>query len=52
MFVKIIDRGECFSTTMEFIDGVYANKTEWEKYNFYPQNGKKVNSQFRRLKIH
>ena len=39
MFVKIIDRGECFSTTMEFIDGVYANTTEWEKYNFYPQNG-------------
>lgn len=39
MFVKIIDCGECFSTTMEFIDGVYANRTEWEKYNFYPQNG-------------
>lgn len=39
MYVKIIDRGECFSTTMEFIDGVYANRTEWEKRNFYPQNG-------------
>ena len=39
MYVKIIDRGECFSTTMEFIDGVYANKTEWAKHNFYPQNG-------------
>ena len=39
MFVKIIDRGECFSTTMEFINGVYANKSEWDKYNFYPQNG-------------
>lgn len=39
MYVKIIDCGECFSTTMEFIDGVYANKTEWEKHNFYPQNG-------------
>lgn len=39
MFVKIIDCGECFSTTMEFIEGVYANRTEWEKYNFYPQNG-------------
>lgn len=39
MYVKIIDRGECFSTTMEFIDGVYANRTEWEKHNFYPQNG-------------
>ena len=39
MYVKIIDKGECFSTTMEFIDGVYANKSEWEKHNFYPQNG-------------
>jgi len=39
MYVKIIDRGECFSTTPEFIDGVYANKTEWAKHNFYPQNG-------------
>lgn len=39
MYVKIIDRGECFSTTMEFIDGVYANKIEWAKHNFYPQNG-------------
>lgn len=39
MYVKIINRGECFSTTQEFIDGVYANKTEWEKHNFYPQNG-------------
>lgn len=39
MYVKIVDRGECFSTTMEFINGVYANKSEWAKYNFYPQNG-------------
>ena len=39
MYVKIIDRGECFSTTMEYINGVYANKTEWAKHNFYPQNG-------------
>lgn len=39
MYVKIIDRGECFSTTPEFIDGVYANRTEWERHNFYPQNG-------------
>ena len=39
MYVKIIDSGECFSTTMEFIDGVYANKTEWARHNFYPQNG-------------
>ena len=39
MYVKIVDRGECFSTTMEFINGVYANKSEWAKHNFYPQNG-------------
>ena len=39
MYVEIIDKGECFSTTMEFIDGVYANKEEWEKHNFYPKNG-------------
>ncbi len=38
MYVKIIDKGECFSSTMEFIDGVYANWKEWEKYNFYPKN--------------
>lgn len=39
MYVEIIDKGECFSTTMEYIDGVYANKTEWLKHNFYPKNG-------------
>lgn len=39
MYVKIIDKGECFSTTMEYIDGVYANKVEWAKHNFYPKNG-------------
>ena len=39
MYVKIIDRGECFSTTMEYINGVYANRDEWAKHNFYPQNG-------------
>lgn len=39
MYVKIVDKGECFSTTMEFIDGVYANKAEWEKHSFYPKNG-------------
>ncbi len=38
MYVRIVDSGECFSTTMEFINGVYANKSEWAKYNFYPQN--------------
>ena len=39
MYIEIIDSGECFSTTMEFVNGVYANKTEWDKHNFYPQNG-------------
>ena len=39
MYVKIVDKGECFSTTMESVNGVYANKEEWAKYNFYPQNG-------------
>lgn len=39
MYVRIIDKGECFSTTMEQVNGVYANRSEWEKYNFYPQNG-------------
>lgn len=38
MYVKITDKGECFSTTMEYIDGVYANASEWAKYNFYPKN--------------
>lgn len=39
MYVKIVNQGECFSTTMEFINGVYANRDEWAKYNFYPKNG-------------
>ena len=39
MYVRIIDKGECLSTTREYIDGVYANKNEWAKYNFYPKNG-------------
>lgn len=39
MYVKIIDRGECFSTTMESVNGVYANRDTWAKHNFYPQNG-------------
>ncbi len=39
MYVEIVDSRECLSTLMEFVDGVYANKEEWAKYNFYPQNG-------------
>lgn len=38
-YAKIIDRGECFSTTNLYVNGIPANKWEWEKYNFYPQNG-------------
>lgn len=39
MYVIITDCGECYSTTMEYVNGVYANKDEWAKHNFYPQNG-------------
>lgn len=39
MYVEIINEGECFSTTKEFIEGVYANREEWTKHNFYPKNG-------------
>ncbi|MBO1364506.1 hypothetical protein JHU38_12175 [Prevotella sp. A2931] len=39
MYVETVDKGECFSTTMEFINGVYANKIEWAKYGFCPKNG-------------
>ena len=38
MYVKVIDSGECFSTTNETFNGVPANRDEWAKYNFYPQN--------------
>ena len=32
MYVRIIDQGECLSTTREYVDGVYANKNEWAKH--------------------
>ena len=38
-YAKIIDRGECFSTTNLSVNGIPANKYEWEKHNFYLQNG-------------
>lgn len=38
-YAKIIDRGECFSTTNLSVNGISANKWEWGKHNFYPQNG-------------
>ena len=39
MYVEIIDCGECLSDTTECINGVLANKIEWETYNFHPQYG-------------
>lgn len=35
---KIIDKGECYSTSNLVVNGVPANKFEWFKYNFYPKN--------------
>jgi len=39
IYAKIINKGECYSTTQLTVNGVPANKWEWAKYNFYPQNG-------------
>ena len=38
-YAKIVDRGECISSSGISVNGVPANKYEWAKYNFYPQNG-------------
>lgn len=38
-YAKIIDRGECYSTSDLSVNGIPANKDEWKKHNFYPQNG-------------
>lgn len=38
-YARIIDRGECYSTSNLIVNGVRAHKSEWAKYNFYPQNG-------------
>lgn len=38
-YAKIIDCGESFSTGHRAVNGIPANKTEWAKHNFYPQNG-------------
>lgn len=37
-YAKIIDKGECYSTTNMVVNGVPANRYEWAKYNFYPKN--------------
>ena len=39
MYVRIIDQGECLSTTREYVDGVYANKNEWAKFLSKERNG-------------
>lgn len=38
-YARIIDKGECYSTRNLSINGIPANKWEWQKYNFYPKNG-------------
>jgi len=38
-YARIIDRGECYSTSNLIVNGIRAHKSEWAKYNFYPQNG-------------
>ena len=38
-YAKIIDSGECYSTLNISVDGIPANRNQWAKYNFYPQNG-------------
>ena len=37
-YVKIIDCGECISTSDIVVNGIPADKWEWAKYNFYPKN--------------
>lgn len=37
-YARIIDRGECYSTSKLVINGVPANKTAWADYNFYPKD--------------
>lgn len=37
-YFKIVDAGECYSTLMESVNDIPANREEWAKHNFYPQN--------------
>ena len=36
-YFKIIDQGECISTSDILVDGIPADLNEWAKYNFYPK---------------
>lgn len=39
-YVEITDKGECMSTLNAFfINGSLANRTAWERHNYYPQDG-------------
>ena len=39
-YAEIVDKGECRSTLQSFfINGVIANREQWARYNYYPQNG-------------
>ena len=37
-FFKIVDCGECISTSDIVVNGIPANKWVWAKYNFYPKD--------------
>jgi len=37
-YARIIDHGECYSTSKLVVNGVPANKTAWAEYNFYPKD--------------
>lgn len=37
-YARIIDRGECYSTSKLVINGVPANKAAWAEFNFYPKD--------------
>ena len=37
-YARIIDRGECYSTSKLVINGVPANKSAWSEFNFYPKD--------------
>lgn len=38
-YAKIVDAGECMSTTQMTCEGVLANRFEWARHDFYPQDG-------------
>lgn len=38
-YAEIVDRGECYSTSKLMVDGIPANRDEWVKYGFNPEDG-------------